>query len=286
MRKLNQNMKNLFFSAAIVASTFFFAKSQPILTPQPSTTQTIKQNFGLGSVELSYSRPNVKNRKVFGDLVPLGKIWRTGANSATTLLFSDDVTIGGTEIKAGKYGLLSMPDATEWTMIITKDLNVNQPALYKPENDVVRIKVKSMNMANPVETFTMQFANVTNSSCDLQLMWQNTAVALPITTGSDAKVMTQINNTMNNDNKPYFGAAQYYYENGKDMAKAKEWVDKALGMDENKDAFYMYLLKARISEKLGDRTAAKSAATKTIELATKAKNDDYVKMASDLLKRL
>ncbi len=279
-------MKKIFLVAAIIVGTLFFAQAQPLVTPQPSTTQTIKQNFGLGSIELSYSRPGVKGRKIFGDLVPFGKVWRTGANAATTLVFSDDVTIGGVEIKAGKYGLLSIPDATEWTIIITKDLNVNQPALYKPENDVVRVKVKPMAMASPVETFTMQFANVTNGNCELHLMWANTAVALPITTGSDAKVMTQIDNTMNKDNKPYFAAAQYYYDNGKDLNKAKEWVDKALSMDENKDAFNIYLLKARISEKLGDKAAAKAAATKTVELATKAKNDDYVKMANDLMKRL
>ncbi len=279
-------MKKIFFGAALFASTLFFAQAQPIITPQPSTTQTIKQNFGLGSVELSYSRPSIKGRKVFGELVPFGKVWRTGANGATTLLFSDDVTIGGTEIKAGKYGLLSIPDATEWTIIITKDLNVNQPALYKPENDVVRIKVKPMAMTSSVETFTMQFANITNGSCDLQLMWENTAVALPIITGSDAKIMAQINNTMNKDNKPYAAAAQYYYDNGKDLSKAKEWVDKALTMDENKTAFNIYLLKARISEKLGDKAAAKTAATKTVELATQAKNDDYIKMGNDLLKRL
>lgn len=279
-------MKKLLFVAAIFASTFFVAQAQPITTPQPSTTQTIKQNFGLGSIELSYSRPSVKGRQVFGDLVPFGKVWRTGANGATTLVFSDDVTIGGTEIKAGKYGLLSIPDANEWTLIITKDLNVNQPALYKPENDIVRVNVKPMTMTSPVETFTMQFANVTSNSCDLHLMWANTAVALPITTNSDAKVMTQINNAMNKDNKPYYAAAQYYYDNGKDLPKAKEWIDKALSMDENKDAFFMYLLKARILEKMGEKSAAKTAATKTVELATKAKNDDYVKMANDLMKRL
>lgn len=279
-------MKNLFICAALFMGTCFFAKAQPLTTPQPSPTQTIKENFGLGSIELSYSRPSVKGRKIFGDVVPFNKVWRTGANGATTLLFSDDVTIGGTAIKAGKYGLLSIPGADEWTLIITKDLTVNQPALYKPENDVVQIKVKPIMLKNLVETFSMQFTNITGSNCELQLMWENTAVALPIVTGTDAKVMAQIDNSMNVDNKPYFNAAQYYYDNGKDLQKANSWVDKALAMDANKDAYFMYLLKARIAQKLGDKEAAKTAANKTIELATKAKNDDYVKMANDILKKL
>src|SRR4051794_39268548 len=115
-----------------------FANAQTLTTPQPSPTQTIKQNFGVGSIELSYSRPAKKGRKIIGDLVPFDKVWRTGANNATTLTFSDDVTIGGKEIKAGKYGLLTIPGAKKWTVIISKDVTVNQPANYKQENDMVR----------------------------------------------------------------------------------------------------------------------------------------------------
>jgi Protein of unknown function (DUF2911) len=273
-------MKKALFILSIVL-TAAFTNAQTLTTPQPSPTQTIKQNFGVGSIELIYSRPAKKDRKIMGDLVPFGKVWRTGANAATTLTFSDDVTIGGKEVKAGKYGLLTIPDAGKWTIIISKDATVNQPANYKEENDVVRVMANTVALPTAVENFTINFADITGSSCNVQLMWENTSVQFAITTGTDAKVMGQIDNLMNKDNKPYFNAAAYYYDNGKDLKQALSWVNKAL--ETNKEAFWMYLLKARILKKTGDVAGSKAAATLCKDFATKAKNDDYVKMATDLL---
>jgi len=268
----------LFVCAGLMLS---LANAQTLTTPQPSPTQTIKQNFSIGSIELNYSRPGKKGRKIMGDLVPFGKVWRTGANNATTLSFSDDVTIGGVNIKAGKYGLLSIPDAAKWTIIISKDVNVSSPAAYKPENDVVRLQADVVKTPFTVENFTINFANITGSSCTLEMMWENTYVQFPITAPTDTKVMKQIDEVMNKDNKPYFGAASYYYDNGKDLNQALAWVNKAI--ESNKEAYWMTMLKARIHLKLGDKAAAKAAATTTVDLATKGKNDDYVKMATDLI---
>jgi Protein of unknown function (DUF2911) len=216
-----------------------------------------------------------------GDVVPFGKVWRTGANAATTITFSDDVTIGGVEVKAGKYGLLSIPDAKKWTIIISKDVTVNSPANYKMENDVVRVEAAAMQIPMTIENFTMNLSDITASTCNLQLMWENTFVQFAISTNTEAKVMAQIDNVMNKDNKPYFSAAQFYYESGKDAKQALAWTDKAI--ETNKEAFWMYMLKARLHKKLGDKTSATTAAKMVIDLATKAKNDDYVKMATDLL---
>jgi len=271
--------KIVFFVQAMFLLTL--ANAQTLTTPQPSPTQTVKQNFSLGSIELNYSRPAKKGRKIMGDLVPFGKVWRTGANNATTLTFSDDVTIGGTEVKAGKYGLLTIPDAGKWTIIISKDVNVTQASGYKAENDVVRVQADVVKTPFTVESFTINFADITGSTCNLEMMWENTYVQFPIIAGTDAKVMKQIDNAMNKDNRPYFAAASYYYDNGKDLNQALSWVNKAL--ETNKEAFWMYMLKARIHAKQGDKAAAKAAATSTVELATKAKNDDYVKMANDLI---
>jgi hypothetical protein len=260
------------------------ANAQTLNTPQPSPLQTVKQNFALGSVELSYSRPAKKGRKIMGDLVPYGKVWRTGANAATTLTFSEDVTIGGLAVKAGKYGLLTIPDANKWTIIISKDVNVSSPAAYKPENDVVRVQSDVVTTPFTVENFTINFANITGSSCNLEMMWENSYVSFPITAGTDAKVMKQIDNIMNKDNKPYFNAASYYYDNGKDLNKALEWVNKAV--ENNKEAYWMFLLKARIHQKLGDKAASRAAATTCKDLAAKDKNDDYIKMANELIASL
>lgn len=275
-------MKKLLLLAALFMAATSFGQ---VNMPQPSTTQSIKQNFGLGFVELSYSRPGVKGRKIFGDVVPFDKVWRTGANGATILNFSEDVIIGGKNLKAGKYGLLSIPGKKEFTLIITKDLNVNQPALYKPENDVVRVMAPVMKMGDAVETLTMQFANVKNESCELHIMWDKVAVALPISVTIADRIKADVEKNLASDKPNYQTAATFYYEWLKDNNKALALISK--GVAETKNAFWLYLLKARIEKDLGDKVSAKASAEKCIEYATAAKNGDYVRMAQeDILKKL
>jgi hypothetical protein len=259
------------------------ADAQQVRTPAPSPTQTIKQDFGLGSIELSYSRPSMKGRKIFGDLVPYGNVWRTGANQATTLTFTDSVAIGGTKIAPGKYGLLSIPNKDEWTLIITKQLNVTSPSDYKEESDVVRVKVKPVSMKEDMETFTMQFANIKPNSTELRMIWENTGVKLDITTEYDAKVMADIARAMK-DNRPYFQAGMYYLENGKDINQAITWFDRAI--EQNPNAFWVYHQKANALAKQGKKAEARTAAEKSMELAKAQKNDDYVALNEKLLKSL
>lgn len=270
--------------AACFLSAALFTDAQQLRTPQPSTTTLVKQDFGLGTIELSYSRPNMKGRKIFGDLVPFDKVWRTGANQATTLTFSDEVTIGGVAIKPGKYGLLSIPGQTEWTIIISKQTDVTSPAAYKQEMDVVRVKVKPMDLPWSFETFGMSFENIKDNSCELMIGWDKTLVALPITTDVDSKVMKQIENVMKNDSRPYFNAAVYYLENGKDLNQAVTWFDKAI--EQNPKAFWVYYQKARTLAKLGKKSEAMAVSQKSMELAREAKNDDYVALNEKLQKDL
>jgi hypothetical protein len=276
-------LKKLLLCGGICA-IFFTADAQPLRTPQPSTTQAIKQDFGIGNIELSYSRPAVKGRKIFGELVPFGKVWRTGANNATTLTFSDSVTIGGTKLAPGKYGLLSIPNKDQWTLIISKQTDVTSPAAYKQESDAARVNVKPVSLKDAVETFTMQFANVKSNSADLQIMWDNVAVSLPITTDVDGKVMAQINNLINKDNRPYFQAAMFYMETGRDLNQAVSWLDKAI--EQNPNAFWVYHQKANALAKLGKKNEAKAAAQKSMEIAKEAQNDDYVELNKKLLDSL
>ncbi len=271
-------------SAALVCAFVLNTSAQNITTPQPSPTQTIKQNFGLGSVEVSYSRPGVKGRKIYGDIVPYGKVWRTGANNATTLTFTDSVTIGGAKMAPGKYGLLTIPNADAWTVIISKQTDVTSPADYKQDMDVVRVNVKPNATPIPYETFTMQFMNVKPTSTDLAIVWDKTAVLLPISTDVEGKVMAQINNLMNKDNRPYFNAAMYYLETGKDLNQAVAWLDKAI--EQNPKAFWVYHQKANALAKLGKKADARTVAQKSMELAAEAKNDDYVKLNEKLIASL
>lgn len=274
--------KTLF--AALVLCTVIGTDAQTIETPQPSPTQTLKQNFGLSSISLVYSRPGIKGRKVFGDLVPFGKVWRTGANNATTIEFGDDVTIGGTNIPKGEYGLITIPDKDVWTVIISKQLNITGPADYKPENDLVRTTVKPVALKDAVETFTIQFANIKPASCEMQMMWENTIVTVPISTDVDSKVSARIKNIMEKDNRPYFQAAAYYLENGKDLNQALAWFDKAI--EQQPDAYWVHLQRANCLAKLGKKEEAKAASQKSRELAVKAGNDDYVRLNDKLMAQL
>jgi hypothetical protein len=272
-------MKKILLTAA--AAFILLAADAQLKTPAPSPTQTVKQDFGLSNIELSYSRPGMKGRKIYGDLVPFGKVWRTGANNATTITFGEEVMLGGKKVPAGKYGLLTIPDKNNWTFVLTKQLDVTSPAGYKQEMDVVRVEAKPMKVDNDVETFTMQFANIKPTSVDLQLLWENTTVSLPITTDVETKVMAQIDNLMNKDNRPYFGAAMYYMDNGKDLNQAMVWFDKAVEL--NPKAFWIHHQRANALAKLGKKEEAKAAANKSMQLAKEAQNDDYVKLNEKLL---
>lgn len=275
-------MKKILFALSLLTASF--AAMSQLKTPTPSSTQIIKQDFGLGFVELSYSRPNIKDRKIYGDLVPFDKVWRTGANQATTVSFSDEVTIGGKKIPAGKYGLLTIPGKESWTIIITKQVDVTSPAAYKQDQDVVRVTAKPMAIPSKVESFTMQFGDVKATSCALYMMWGNTVVSLPISTEVDSKVMAQIDELMKTDKPPYFNAAMYYMDNGKDLNTALGWFNKAA--EQQPDAFWVYHNKAKCLAKLGKKQEAVTAANKSIELAKVAKNDDYVALNEKLLATL
>jgi hypothetical protein len=281
-----KHMKKILLSLiAVTACSFLYAQVQ---LPQLSPTASITQNFGIGKITLVYSRPSIKGRTLFmenSDLAPLGKIWRTGANAATKLTFTDNVNFGGKDLDTGSYVLYTIPGSTEWEIIVNKGLTNNGTEGYKESEDVVRFKVTANNSSDlNVETFTMEFLNITPESCDLDLIWGNTVVTIPITTKFKDKVRKQIEDAMQGSDKPYWQAANFYYTYDKDYAKALDNVNHAL--ETNQDAYYMYMMKARIQKELGDKTGAKASAEKCIQTATTAKNDDYVRQANDFLKTL
>lgn len=277
-------MKKLLIAVAAFGAVYL-SDAQQLSTPQASPTTTVKQTFALSAVELSYSRPGIKGRKVFGDLVPYGKVWRTGANSATTITFGEEVMIGGKKVAAGKYGLLTIPEAKEWTVIISKQTEVTSPDAYKQDQDVVRVKAAVMDLPFSIETFTMSFDDLKSNSLNLSMMWDKVYVALPITVDVDSKVMKQIENAMDKDNRPYFTAAQYYYDNGKDLNKALAWINKAIEPIPNAQP-WVHTLKTRILAKLGKKEEAKIAANNAIRVANEAKFPEFAKQNEDILKDL
>ena len=277
---MKQFFKTLSITLALLAS-LIMAKAQGALVPQPSSGQTIVQDFGLGKVMLTYSRPNLKGRKIFGILEPYGQVWRTGANSATTINFTDEVTVAGNKIPAGKYALFTIPGKDAWTIILNKTADQWGAYDYKKEDDLVRFSIKPTILKTPVETFTMQFTNVKAGSMLLNLHWENTAIDIPMTVDYDAKVMVNIDKAMSGDKKPYFAAAQYYFENNKDLAKALEWVNEAEKTDLKAPWFKLW--KAKILLKMGDKKAAATVAQQGIKLAKESGNDEYVRLNTAIL---
>lgn len=275
-------MKKIVLSVAFLCA-LSYADAQ-IKMPAPSPAQTVKQEFGLSNVELSYSRPVKKGRKIFGDLVPYNAVWRTGANGPTTLTFGDNVIIGGKEIPAGKYGLLSIPGAASWTLIITKQTDVTSPAAYKQDQDVVRVTAKVKPSGTSVENFTIQFDNIQPESCDLVISWDKSTVTLPIKINVDARIMASIEESMKSDKPAYFQSAFYYLESGKDLKQAETWFAKAVEAQPN--AFWIRYQQARTFAKLGKKAQAKEAALKSKELANAANNQDYVTLNNKLISSL
>ena len=274
-------MKKTIYAIVATLLVSFGVNAQTVKTPAPSTSQTIKQDFALSSIEIVYSRPNMKGRSVFGDLAPMGKLWRTGANGATKITFGEDVKVGGVAVKAGSYALYTIPNKDEWEVIVNKGINNWGTDGYKADEDVAKFKVKPMTLPMNIETFTMNIANVMPASADIQIMWEKTAISIPVTADIDAKISKSIDNAMNVDNRPYFQSASYYFETGKDLTKALSWADKAI--ENNPKAFWIMHLKAKIQAKLGDKVAATATAMKSIDSAKEAKNDDYVALNEKLI---
>src|SRR3954454_10887081 len=280
-------MKRMFSIVFISAALLSARTNAQVTMPAPSTTQTIIQDFGMGRIELTYSRPGIKGRQVFGEkseLAPLGKPWRTGANAATRIRFTDKVTIGGKTLDTGRYVIYTIPGNGQWDVVFSKGTAYPGSEGFKESDDVVRLKARADKMNATLETFTIVFSNVKNESCDLQMVWGNTAVTVPITTNIKDRIRTQLEAALIGDKKPYSQAATYYYEYEKNYPKALENIDKAIG--ENPKAYFMYLTKARIQRDMGDKAGAKASATKTVELAKEGKNEDYVIFGNEMLKNL
>jgi hypothetical protein len=267
----------LYVLAILLAGICFKSNAQAPRIPEASPMQTIIQDFGLGKITITYSRPAVKGRVIFGGINPYGQVWRTGANAATTISFTENVIVEGHSVPAGTYSLFSIPGKDEWTIILNKTAKQWGAYSYKEADDLLRFKVKPQYLAEKRESFTIQFANETTHSSDLYLVWDHTAVAIKLNTDDDAQITANIDELMKGNRKPYyFNAIQYYYENNKDMKKALRWALEAQKA-EPKGPWYK-LWEARIRLKMGDKAAAIKAAQEGIELAKATNDDEYVRL--------
>jgi len=271
-------MKKLFFLIALLAA--FTTANAQIKTPAPSPVGKISQELGLIKVDVEYSRPSAKGRKVFGDLVPFGEMWRTGANASTKVTVSDDAKVAGIPLPKGTYALYTVPGEKEWTVIFYKNTSfwgTPEPKDFKEEDVQAKFTVTSVPIRDLVETFTLNLNNLRNNGGDLEIIWEYTKVVIPIMTDTDTKVLKAIETTMAGPAAgDYNAAARYYYEEKKDMAQALVWVDKAL--EKGGEKFWILRLKANILAELGRYKDAITVAQKSTELAKKEGNEDYPRM--------
>ena len=261
--------------------TYSDAQTQNLKIPQPSTLQMIQQDFGLGQITITYSRPNMKGRKIFGETEPYGIVWRTGANAATKIKLTDTIMMEKHQLLPGEYALFTRPDANEWTVILNQTAQQWGAYSYDSTKDVLRFKVKPRNLDKKIETFTIQFANTFVDHCELELLWENTVVSLHLETDVDARVMANIDELMKGEKKPYYFASIYYYNHDKDMNKALSWITES---DKNSPGAYnIKYWKARIQLKLGDKAAAIASANEGLKLALAEPNPEYIRLNKEVL---
>ena len=263
----------------------FTSVNAQIQTPAPSPFTKIEQKVGLTDVTLEYSRPSAKGRKIFGDLVPFGKMWRTGANKNTIITFSDDVTVDDQTLKAGSYAIFVTPNQTSWDVFFYTDTeNWGTPAKWDESKVAAKTTVKTNNMPMKVETWTISFGNLTNNSASINFMWENTYVGVTFGVPTDKTVDDNIKKIMTGPTAgDYYAAAVYYASNDKDLKMAEKWMDKAMSMLD-KPGFWQYRQQSLLYAKLGEKDKAIAAAKKSLAGAKERGNADYIKMNEDSLK--
>lgn len=273
-------MKNILIAFAIIIANFTIEAQ--VKTPQSSPKATVIQAVGLTDVEINYSRPSARGRAVFGNLVPFGKVWRTGANENTTISFSDDVVIDGKTLKKGKYALYTIPKIESWDIIFysTTD-NWGNPAEWNEANVALKATVKPETLSKNVETFTIGIGGLDNNFAFLEMYWENSYAAVKFEVPTEKKAMANIEKVLAGPAAgDYFAAAQYLYQANGDIATARAYVDKALELNQDKPFFY-FRLKSLIQAKQGDKKGAIETAKLSLTAAEIAKNQDYVKMNKD-----
>jgi tetratricopeptide (TPR) repeat protein len=262
----------------LVASLTSWAQ---ITVPDLSPYATVTQKVGFNEVRIEYSRPSVRGRVIFDDLVPFGKIWRTGANASTKLSVKEELTVQENyKLSPGIYSIYTIPNKDEWTIVINKDAWLWGAEGYRESMDAIRFNVKPQQLKEQVETFTIQFANICSSCADVQLLWDYTKVSFRISTNVEEQVLAQIKTfTTNPEGKlagEYYMAAKYYYDANRDMKQALEWTDKSLQYGPS--AYWVMHLKAEIQAKLGDYKGAIETATTSRDMAKEKNDDSYVRM--------
>lgn len=271
----------------LIAALFFcFAGMAQVKMPAASPLQTIKQAFGLGEIELNYSRPSLRGREMIGLVEPWGSVWRTGANEASKITFTDEVEIDGQKIKAGTYAIYTIPNKDgNWFFILNNGVNNWGAFAYSPDANVLKMRVKAATNLPKAETLTMQFSDLTNESTNLNIRWDHYGLKIPIKTDIKSKIKASLDKALKTDKNVYYQAATYYYEYEQNYKEALNMMDKGLAEESNAPYFRLFY-KARIQKDMGDKKGALATAQKTLDAAKAAKNENYIVMSTQMIQEL
>jgi hypothetical protein len=281
---MNTKFNTFLLALLLVGMT---AVAQQLQMPQASPSAKISQKVGLTDVIVDYSRPSTKGRKIFGELVPFGQVWRTGANGATVLTFSTEVSIGGTKVPAGSYALYSIPGKSSWTMILSKDTKLWGAIGYDAKDDLLRFEASPAKTSRMYDSFEISFNKLTDNSADLSIKWEQTRVTFSIQTDVDPIVMAdikkQVIDAQSTNPALLYQAANYYFSSNKDGNQAYAWIKQSTDSDPK---YWTLHLRAKIELSLGKKTEALESASKSKNLAIENKNPDYVGLNDRLMKSI
>lgn len=278
-------MKSILFITLLFISGSIIAQLE---SPKLSPLAKLEQTIGLTQVKIEYSRPSLRGRKAFGEVVPLDEVWRTGANKNTTIYFSDDVLIGGKTLKKGTYSLYTKPSENNWAVYFyTTTDNWGTPDEWKEENIALEVNTEVKNNQPVKETFTMDFENITTESATLGFAWDKVKVELSIEVPTNEKMDASIKNVMNGPSpNDYYAAASFYLEEKKELDKALVWIDEAIVGRGDKSTFWMYHLKSKIQAEMKDIKGAIKTAEISLAKSKEAEHAGYIKRNEELLLEL
>ena len=272
-------MRAIIFTLLLFTVNLSFSQ---INTPRVSPASEVEQMVGLTEIEIEYSRPSMRGREVFGNLVPFGKVWRTGADNSTKISFDTDVIISGKTIQSGTYSIFSIPNKESWEIIFYSDVELWGVPRDWSENKIVfssMFDVKKLKKRNTVETFTISFNDLTNNDVNMSISWENTLVDIKIEVPTRSMVESDINKVLSDNPKSsdYYAAAVFYRQENINLDKALEWMNKAIEMNES-PRFWQYRQQSLIMAANDKFADAVDAAKKSLNLAIEADNQDYIKM--------
>ena len=273
-------LKTFQLSLALIFIFSFIVFGQQVKTPRPSPDATVTQMIGVTEVKIDYSSPGVKGRKIWGELVPFGEIWRTGANEVTSITFSDPVKVNGNDLPAGTYGIHTKPGESEWEFIFSKDTKVDGGSNFDKEKEVLRVKAKPEEH-HFMERMTFLFADVTDNSANVNLMWDKLKVSFKVETNTQELFLSNARQQLSWS--PTFQAAQYCLTSNTNLEEALRWAEASCLINE---VYWNTRVKAQLQHKLGMKNEAIATMEKAVALGSKMESapfdyDNMKKMLED-----